>query len=147
VRLTAKGSNRDIAETRRAVIKIGQKKLTGVQRRVANSLRLLAAPNLLYNFSREVPVSLPCVWDYEMGEDPFRAILDGKQTIGRLDSDWAALRLLEYAPYAEIVRLLGFRRLISGWPRWREQIRSESRRRGFDFLATWLPEHHPELVK
>ena len=86
------------------------------------------------------------LWDYEMDEARFRAVLEGELILGRLDSDWAAVRLLEYGSYPEIVRLLGFRRLVAGWPRWREHIRSQSRRRGFDFLAAWLPAHHPELV-
>jgi hypothetical protein len=86
------------------------------------------------------------LWDYELDEDTFHALLDGKLTIGRLDSDWAAVRLLEYASYPDIIRLLGFRLLVAGWPRWRTHIRSKSRRRGFDFLVTWLPIHHPELI-
>jgi hypothetical protein len=86
------------------------------------------------------------LWDYDIDEARFRTLLEGEITIGRLDSDWAAIRLLEYAPYPEILRLLGFRRLIAGWPKWRNHIRSNSRRRGFDFLATWLPSHYPEKV-
>lgn len=89
---------------------------------------------------------LPFVWDYDLDEDQFRRLLSGTLTIGRLDRTWAAVRLLEYAPYREIVRLMGFRELVRGWPEWRGRIRSESRKRGFDFLVTWLPEHHPELV-
>ena len=89
---------------------------------------------------------LPFVWDYDLDEQQFRALLSGALTIGRLDRTWAAVRLLEYAPYREIVRLLGFRDLVRGWPEWRPHIRSESRRRGLDFLVSWLPEHHPELV-
>jgi hypothetical protein len=92
-------------------------------------------------------MTLSYLWDYDISEAQFRDLLDGKTTIGRLDSDWAAIRLLEYAPYAEIVHLLGFRRLVEGWPRWRGAIRSDSRRRGFDFLVTWLPEHAPERLK
>ncbi len=89
---------------------------------------------------------LPYVWDYDIDEARFRRILDGEETIGRLDSDWAALRLLEYAPYPEIVRMLGFSRLVKGWSKWRNHIRSRSRRRGFDFLSDWLPAHHPEIL-
>jgi hypothetical protein len=89
---------------------------------------------------------LPYVWDYDLDEDQFRRLLSGEATIGRLDRTWAAVRLLEYAPYREIVRLLGFREVVRGWPEWRGHIRSESRKRGLDFLAAWLPEHHPELV-
>ena len=89
---------------------------------------------------------LPFVWDYDLDEAQFKRLLSGELTLGRLDRTWAALRLLEHAPYRDIVRLLGFRDLVRGWPDWREHIRSESRRRGFDFLVAWLPVHHPELI-
>lgn len=88
----------------------------------------------------------PYVWDYDIDEQQFAAILAGRLTIGRLDEDWAARRLLEYAPYGEIIRQIGFVRLVENWPRWRASVRSESRRRGFDFLTRWLPEKHPELL-
>lgn len=91
-------------------------------------------------------MALPYLWDYDMDETRFKDILDGKLTIGRLDADWAAVRLLEYAPYPEIIKLLGFRRLVAGWPKWSKHIRSQSRRRSFDFLSAWLPLHHPELM-
>ncbi len=90
---------------------------------------------------------LAYIWDYDIDEAQFNALLVGKLTIGRLDSNWAAVRLLDYAPYPEIVRRLGFRRLIEGWPRWRDQIRSQNRKRGFDFLTAWLPKNYPDLLK
>ncbi len=89
---------------------------------------------------------LSFVWDYDIDEAQFCNLLSGELTLGRLGQDWAAARMLEYAPYAEIVRLMGLRALVAGWPRWRASIRSESRRRGLDFLVEWLPQHHPELV-
>jgi hypothetical protein len=89
---------------------------------------------------------LPYVWDYDLDEEQLRGLLSGTLTIGRLDQTWAAVRVLEYAPYREIVRLIGFRELVRGWAGWRGHIRSESRRRGLDFLVAWLPAHHPELV-
>ena len=88
---------------------------------------------------------LPYVWDYDIDAEQFREILAGKQTLGRLDQDWAAQRLLEYAPYKEIIELIGFCRLIENWRRWRPHIRSQTRKRGFDFLVSWLPQAHPEL--
>lgn len=94
----------------------------------------------------KAPKRLPYVWDYDLDEARFRDILEGRRTLGRLDQDWAARRLLEYAPYEEIVRPIGFSRLVSNWPRWRGRIRSESRKRGFDFLVKWMPENHPELL-
>ena len=89
---------------------------------------------------------LPWVWDYDIDESQFRALLSGEATLGRLDQRWAAVRLLEYGSYRDIVALLGFRALIANWPSWRNHVRSVSRRRGLDFLMSWLPEHHPELL-
>jgi len=89
---------------------------------------------------------LPYVWDYDIDEDQFRALLEGRETMGRLDRDWAATRLLEHASWKEIRRLMSLGDLVRGWSGWRERIRSSSRRRGFDFLVEWLPRHHPELL-
>lgn len=89
---------------------------------------------------------LSYVWDYDINSTQFDQLLAGELTLGRLDRNWAAVRLLEYAPYREIVTRLGFRALVAGWPTWRTRVRSESRKRGFDFLVEWLPKHHPELL-
>ena len=101
----------------------------------------------IFRYKSKMSLSrLPYVWDYAIDEDTFRAILAGDIQVGRLDQDWAAVRLLEYAPYAEIIRLLGYGGVVIGWPRWRERVRAENRRRGLDFLVSWLPLHHPELL-
>ena len=89
---------------------------------------------------------LPYVWDYDIDQAQFREILEGRRVLGRLNRDWAAHRLLEYAPYEEIIHMIGFRTLVENWPRWRPRMRSKSRVRGFDFLVKWLPEKHPELL-
>lgn len=89
---------------------------------------------------------LTYVWDYDIDEETFLEMVQGKKAIGRLDRDWAIVRLLEYAPYDEIIRLVGFPALIEGWPKWREKIRAKNRQRGYDFLVEWLPQHHPELL-
>lgn len=92
-------------------------------------------------------MNFPFIWDYDLDEEQFCALFDGKHTIGRLDSDWAAVRLLEVACYPEIVRLLGLKRLIEGWPKGRKHIRSTSRLRSFDVLSAWLPAHSPDWGK
>ncbi|MCO6450620.1 MAG: hypothetical protein J5I90_07500 [Caldilineales bacterium] len=93
---------------------------------------------------RPTRARLPYVWDYDIDEATFDAMLAGEVSLGRLDRDWAVVRLIEYAPYDEIVQKLGFAALVNGWPRWRERVRSASIKRGLDFLIEWLPEHHPE---
>jgi hypothetical protein len=89
----------------------------------------------------------PYVWDYLLEEAQFKDILAGKIVIGRFDQDWAACRLIEYAPYKEIVQQIGYARLVKNWPRWRKGIRSVSRKRGLDFLVEWLAKKHPELCQ
>ncbi|MGB8215265.1 MAG: hypothetical protein WCE68_17080 [Anaerolineales bacterium] len=85
------------------------------------------------------------IWDYDIEEAQFQDILAGTIVVGRFDQDWAARRLLEYAPYKDIVQQIGYARLVKSWPRWRNGIRSASRKRGLDFLVQWLPKKHPEL--
>ncbi len=89
---------------------------------------------------------VPWVWDYDLDDDEFGRLLSGASRVGPLDRDWAVVRLLEYAPYREIVRRLGFRSLAAGWERWRPRLRSPSRVRGLDFLVDYLRKHRPLLV-
>ena len=89
---------------------------------------------------------LSFVWDYDLDEGDFKALLEGRKTVSRLDRNWAAVRLLEYASFPEIRRLLSLRDLVEGWPRWRGRIRSQTRRRGLDFLVEWLPRERPDLL-
>jgi hypothetical protein len=91
-------------------------------------------------------IRLPFVWDYDLDEGTFGDLLAGRRTLGRLDRDWAAVRLLEYAPYAEIRRLLSLPDLVGGWPSWRQRVRSVTRRRGLDFLVYWLTHERSDLL-
>ncbi len=50
----------------------------------------------------QVTQRLPYLWDYDLDQMQFREILNGHLTKGQLNQDWAACRLLEYAPYAVI---------------------------------------------
>ena len=86
------------------------------------------------------------LWDYELDEVQFADLLSGRATLGRLNQEWATARLLEYASYREIIRLLGYRGLVERWPLVRQRVRSPGRRRGFDFLVEWLTAHHPEKL-
>jgi hypothetical protein len=86
------------------------------------------------------------VWDYDIDEQAFREILAGRKRVGRLSRRWAAVRLLEYGSYRQIISMLGYGELVRNWPEWRSHVRSVSRRRGFDFIAEWIPLHHPELL-
>ncbi len=101
---------------------------------------------VLMNYNACMGTRLPYVWDYDIDENQFRELLSGKRTIGRLDRRWAAVRLIEYGTYEELVRSIGFRAIVENWTEWRPYVKSESRRRGLDFLVEWIPSHHQELL-
>jgi hypothetical protein len=86
------------------------------------------------------------VWDYDLTQQQFDDLLAGRYEDGVLNRDWAAVRLIEWAPYDEMIRRIGYRALVENWPRWRRRLRSEQQRRSLDFLVTWLAQHHPELL-
>ncbi len=91
-------------------------------------------------------LSMPWLWDYAIDSAKFDEILSGRLSLGGLDRDWAAVRLIEYAPYDEIIRRIGFSALVRDWSRWRARVRAPSRRRGLDFVVEWIPRHHKELL-
>src|SRR5581483_671306 len=101
----------------------------------------------VYNQIMDARQYLPYVWDYDLDQDQFLEILNGRRVLGRLNQDWAVRRLIEYASYEEIIHMIGFKRLVQHWPRWPGRIRSQGRVRGFDFLVKWLPEKHPGLLR
>ena len=86
------------------------------------------------------------VWDYDLTQEQFDAMLDGRYVDGHLNRDWAAVRLIEWAPYREMIQRLGYKALVENWPRWRNRLRSAQQTRSIDFLVDWLPKHHPELL-
>ncbi len=85
------------------------------------------------------------LWDNDLNESEFVTILSGQSAKGHLDRTWAAVRLLDYAPYPDILRLLGPRALAENWSHWRLRVRSASRRRGLDFLVRYLAQHPEKL--
>ena len=102
-----------------------------------------AIPNR-FTYRRERPYYL---WDYNISFDEFRGLLDGTFQFGKLDRDWAAVRLIEYASYEEMIRLLGYRSLVEEWHKWRPRVRAHEQRRALDFVVDWIPKHHPELIE
>jgi hypothetical protein len=87
---------------------------------------------------------LPFLEEYNLSEDKFRTLLHGADTIGLLDQEWAVKRLIEEAPYTEIIRMVGLPALVQNWPRWRLWVTSTYRRRGLDFLMAYLQFNYPE---
>ena len=78
------------------------------------------------------------LWDVDMDNATFDAVLRGQANASGLDADWAMLRLIEYAPYREIKRLLPLDAFLGRWTALMPRVRSEMRRHGMDFFAAWM---------
>jgi hypothetical protein len=79
----------------------------------------------------------PWLWDVDLDCAAFEALLAGGPGSPPHDRGWALLRLLEYAPYAEIRRLLPLNYFLEAWPALSSRMRSETRRRGMEFSYQW----------
>ena len=84
------------------------------------------------------PERYPWLWDVPMDAAAFRRILSGESAQHGRDWRWALVRLIEYAPYQDICRLLPVERFLAGWPEIAGRIRSETRREGMEFLRSEL---------
>jgi hypothetical protein len=82
----------------------------------------------------------PWLWDVDMDNGTFEALLAGRTAIPPFDTGWAILRLVEYAPYAEIKRLLPIETFLALWPELISHVRSRMRRDGMDFMCRWIQE-------
>jgi hypothetical protein len=78
------------------------------------------------------------LWDTDLDNAAFESILSGRKTQPPHDGHWAMLRLIEYAPYVEIRRLLPREQFLQAWPELAPRVRSRMRREGMDFLFQWL---------
>jgi len=79
----------------------------------------------------------PWLWDSDLDNSGFEAALQGR---GERDGRWAMARLIEYAPFTEIKRLLPRERFLQDWPEIAPRVRSHTRRAGMDFFYRWLQE-------
>lgn len=77
------------------------------------------------------------LWDVDMDAAAFEAILSGESGVPPHDRGWALLRLIEYAPYAEIRRLLPLEYFLDQWPVLAPRVRSRTRRQGMEFFYDW----------
>jgi hypothetical protein len=85
----------------------------------------------------------PWLWDTELDNAEFEAILRGRRTTPVYDFRWALLRLIEYAPYRDIRRLLRREQFLKEWPQLAHRVRSKTRREGMEFFHQWISQHPP----
>jgi hypothetical protein len=78
------------------------------------------------------------LWDVAMSNEEFDAILAGQITRGAFDTNWALVRLIEYAPWRELKCRLPRQLFVAHWPAIRNRVRSAACREGMEFVyARW----------
>lgn len=82
----------------------------------------------------------PWLWDADLDHEAFDPTLRGERHDPQRDALWAMRRLIEYAPFSEIKRLLPRELFLREWLRLSARARSDMRRRGMDFFYRWLRE-------
>ncbi|MBA4386468.1 MAG: hypothetical protein C0404_00720 [Verrucomicrobia bacterium] len=78
------------------------------------------------------------LWDVDMDRTAFMDILNSETPAGSFDTKWALARLIDYAPYREIISLLPRNVFLRLWPDVCGMIRSPSRREGMDYVYNRL---------
>ncbi|MDA1273792.1 MAG: hypothetical protein O2960_07040 [Verrucomicrobia bacterium] len=79
----------------------------------------------------------PWLWDTELDNAEFEALLRSYVAKPPHDARWAMLRLIEYPPYSSVRRLLPRERFLNAWPELGSRVRSRARREGMEFLYQW----------
>lgn len=82
----------------------------------------------------------PWLWDVDMDAATFRRLLRGEGEAPGRDWRWAMLRLVEYAPYRDVCRLLPREWFLAHWPEVAARVRAKSIREGMDYLHARLEE-------
>ncbi len=81
------------------------------------------------------------LWDVDMDAARFQRTLAGLEQHKDFDQPWALIRLIDYAPYHDILRLLPRRDFVRLWPQIEGRIRSATRREGMAFVREQLLRH------
>jgi len=74
------------------------------------------------------------VWDYNLPQSEFEAILSGQRVEGSLDQDWAIARVLENLNYYEAMSIVPYDLLKERWESVRRKLFKDSIKRGYEFV-------------
>jgi len=86
------------------------------------------------------PRKYPWLWDVPFGNEHFDAALRGDGA-WPYDERWAMIRLIEYAPYRYLKRMLPKQRFVEIWPDISKRIRAREEREGMEFCYQHLKQN------
>ena len=79
------------------------------------------------------------VWDYDLMQDEFEAILAGKKVLGNMDQNWAITRVLENLNYYDAMNLVSLDTLRNNWNKEQPRLFNSSIKNGYEFLLQRYP--------
>lgn len=79
------------------------------------------------------------VWDYNLTQNEFEAILAGKKVLGNMDQSWAIVRVLENLNYYDAMNLIPIDMLRNNWKEVQPKLFNDSIKNGYEFLLQRYP--------
>ncbi len=79
------------------------------------------------------------VWDYDLTQNEFEAILAGKKVLGNMDQNWAIVRVLENLNYYDAMNLVSLNTLRNNWKEVQPKLFNSSIKNGYEFLLQRYP--------
>lgn len=74
------------------------------------------------------------VWDYNLDQNDFEKILDGKLKKGSFDQVWAIKRVLENLNFYDAMKIVPKQLFVKNWKLIRSKIFNKSIIKGYDYL-------------
>jgi len=85
-----------------------------------------------YTQYRRDPTRYTWLWDTDMTNERFDECLT-QSDISSYEAQWAMLRIIEYASFFELKRLLPKKRFVEMWPNIARRVRAREDREGMEF--------------
>lgn len=79
------------------------------------------------------------VWDYNLTQPEFEAILAGEKVLGNMDQNWAIVRVLENLNYYDAMNLVSLNTLRSNWQEIQPKLFNSSIKNGYEFILQRYP--------
>ncbi|MEK7495756.1 MAG: hypothetical protein AAB569_06400 [Patescibacteria group bacterium] len=79
------------------------------------------------------------VWDYNLNQKEFEAILQGKKVLGNMNQSWAIARVLENLNYYDAMSLISLDTLRNNWNKVKGRLFNNSIKNGYEFLLQRYP--------
>lgn len=74
------------------------------------------------------------VWEYNLPQEEFEAILHNEKKIGSLDQSWAIARVLENLNYYDAMKLIPIDLLEKRWETVKNKLFKNSIKNGYEFV-------------